>query len=71
MLTERISNFVSGVRTEDIPQDALDKARLGMTDFVGVAIAGSREELSRLIREYGNKMGGAAEASIIAADKKT
>ncbi len=71
MLTERIANFVGGVRTEDIPQDALDKARLGITDFIGVAVAGSQEELSRLIREYGTKMGGAAEASIIAADKKT
>lgn len=71
MLTDRISTFVGGVRTADIPQDALVKARLGMTDFIGVAIAGSKEELSRLIREYGNRMGGVAEASIIAADQKT
>jgi 2-methylcitrate dehydratase PrpD len=71
MLTERISTFVSGVRTADIPQDALDKARMGMTDFIGVAVAGSREELGRLIREYGNRMGGVAEASIIAGGQKT
>ena len=71
MLTEKIANFVSGIRMEDIPQDALEKARMGMTDFIGVAVAGSREELSRFIREYGNRMGGVAEASIIADDKKT
>ncbi len=71
MLTERISTFVSGVRTADIPQDALDKARMGMTDFIGVAVAGSREELGRLIREYGSRMGGVAEATIIAGDQKT
>ena len=71
MLTEKIANFVSGIRTEDIPQDALDKARMGMTDFIGVAVAGSQEEVGRLIREYGNRMGGVAEASIIADDKKT
>jgi 2-methylcitrate dehydratase PrpD len=71
MLTQRIANFVGAVRTEDIPQDALDKARMGMTDFIGVALAGSQEELGRLIREYGNRMGGVAEASVIAADKKT
>ena len=71
MLTEKIANFVSGIRTEDIPQDALDKARMGMTDFIGVALAGSQEEVGRLIREYGNRMGGVAEASIIADDKKT
>ncbi len=71
MLTERIANFVSGVRTGDIPRDALDKARLGMTDFIGVAVAGSREELSGLIRQYGIMMGGqAAGATIIAADQK-
>ncbi len=71
MLTDRISTFVSGVRTADIPQDALDKARLGMTDFIGVAIAGSQEELSGLVREYGKRMGGVAEATIIAAGQKT
>ncbi len=71
MLTEKIANFVSGIRMEDIPRDALEKARMGMTDFIGVAVAGSREELGRLIREYGNRMGGVAEASIIADDKKT
>jgi 2-methylcitrate dehydratase PrpD len=71
MLTDRISTFVGGVRTADIPQDALDKARLGMTDFIGVALAGSREESSRIIREYDNRMGGVAEATIIAGDRKT
>jgi 2-methylcitrate dehydratase PrpD len=71
MLTDRISTFVSGIRTADIPQDALDKARMGMTDFIGVAIAGSREELGRLIREYGSRMGGVAEAGIIACARKT
>jgi 2-methylcitrate dehydratase PrpD len=71
MLTERISTFVSGMRAADIPQDALDKARLGMTDFIGVALAGSREELGRLIREYATRMGGVAEATIIAGDQKT
>ena len=57
MLTEKIANFVSGIRTEDIPQEALDKARMGMTDFIGVALAGSQEEVGRLIREYGSRMG--------------
>ncbi|MHB8909317.1 MAG: MmgE/PrpD family protein [Syntrophales bacterium] len=71
MLTERIANFVGGVRTGDIPREALDKARLGMTDFLGVAAAGSREESSRIIRDYGNAMGGAAKATIIATDRKT
>jgi 2-methylcitrate dehydratase PrpD len=71
MLTEKIANFVSGIRTEDIPQEALDKARMGMTDFIGVALAGSQEEVGRLIREYGKRMGGTAEASIIADREKT
>lgn len=71
MLTDIISTFVSGMRTADIPQDALDKARLGMTDFIGVAIAGSREESGRLIREYGSRMGGVADATIIAGGRKT
>ncbi|MHB8771353.1 MAG: MmgE/PrpD family protein [Syntrophales bacterium] len=71
MVTERIAEFVSGIRTEEIPQEALDKACMGMTDFVGVAVAGSREELGRIIRGYGERMGGTAEATIIAGAAKT
>lgn len=71
MLTERIAAFVGGIRADDIPQEALDKARLGITDFIGVALAGSAEEAGRLIREYGARMGGAAEATIIAGGRKT
>ncbi len=71
MLTQRIAEFVAGVGIADIPGEALDRARLGITDFIGVAAAGSREESSRLIREYGSMMGGAAEAGIIAASRKT
>ena len=36
MLTDKIAHFVSEVGAGDIPQDALDKARLGITDFIGV-----------------------------------
>ncbi len=71
MVTQRIAEFVSQIRTEEIPQEALDKALLGMTDFVGVAVAGSREELGRIIRGYAERMGGAAEATIIAGNAET
>ncbi|MFC1977252.1 MmgE/PrpD family protein [Chloroflexota bacterium] len=46
-------------------------ARLGITDFIGVAFAGSGEEQSRIIVDYARKMGGVPQASIIGGGFKT
>jgi len=40
-------------------------ARLGTTDFVGVAFAGLREEQSRIIMDYARKMGCLPQATVI------
>ncbi len=46
-------------------------ARLGITDFIGVAFAGLREEQSKIIVDYARKMGGVPQASIIGGGFKT
>ena len=56
---------------KDIPQDAIRLARLGITDFIGVAFAGVREEQSKIIVDYARKMGGVPQATIIGSDFKT
>ncbi len=46
-------------------------ARLGVTDFIGVAFAGLGEEQSKIIVDYARKMGGVPQASIIGSGFKT
>lgn len=46
-------------------------ARLGITDFAGVAFAGLREEQSRIIMDYARKMGGLPQSTVIGGSFKT
>ncbi len=71
MITERISSFIVQTTARDIPQDALDLARLGITDFVGVCFPGSKEKQSEIMVDYARRMGGVLECSVISAGFKT
>ncbi|MFC2016492.1 MmgE/PrpD family protein [Chloroflexota bacterium] len=71
MITDRISHFITETTVKDIPQDAIELARLGINDFIGVALAGSREKQSRIIVDYAQKMGGVPQASIIGGNFRT
>ena len=70
-ITDKVSHFVAQTAAKDIPQDVLELARLGITDFIGVALSGSREKQSKIIADYAQKMGGVPQASIIGGDGKT
>ncbi len=71
MVTERVARFVAGTTASEIPAAALELARVAVTDFTGVALAGSREELSAIVLDYARRMGGAPQASIIGSDLRT
>lgn len=70
-ITDKVSYFIARTAAKDIPQDAVVLARLGISDFIGVALAGSREEQSQIIADYAGKMGSAPQASLIGRDFKT
>lgn len=45
-------DFVHDLRFEDLPSAVVDRAKFWLVDLLGVAAAGSRTELSRIIREH-------------------
>ncbi len=49
MSTERIASFIAHTSYGDIPQEALDIAKMSLMDGLGVALAGSREPTGRAI----------------------
>jgi len=71
MITEKLAHFVAETGVDGIPQDALNIARMGITDCIGVTFPGSLEPLGKIMRDYARKMGGVNDCSIIGSDLKT
>lgn len=69
--SEKVSNFVTQTKYDDIPEEAINAACLGIADFFGVALAGTREKLFTILLSYIKKMGGSPQASIIGDGYKT
>lgn len=59
-LTRGLGTFVSELRYEDIPKDAIPFIHTGFTDCVGVMLAGAKEEGPRLLMSVLAPQGGEA-----------
>lgn len=70
MITGHLARFVAETAYSDIPKEARLIARLAITDFLGVALAGSKEKTGCLIIEYVKSMGGAPLCTVIGSDFK-
>jgi 2-methylcitrate dehydratase PrpD len=64
MLTQRIAEFVINTPVSAVPGDVLDASRDALIDTVGVALAGSLDEVSEIALRYVRDMNSRAEASI-------
>ena len=58
MITEKLAHFVVETGFGDIPNNALNIAKMGITDCIGVTFPGSLEPLGKIMRDYAKKMGG-------------
>jgi 2-methylcitrate dehydratase PrpD len=56
--TEKIARFIVENDYEDIPRDAVEKAKRTTLDCMGVALAGVAEPVSQTITGYVTKLGG-------------
>lgn len=65
MITERLAHFISETLTTSIPPKAFQTAKLAITDFLGVALAGSKEDAGNIIAEYALSMGGKELSGVI------
>jgi 2-methylcitrate dehydratase PrpD len=71
MSTERVASFIVNTGYKDIPQEALDIAKMSLMDGLGVAMAGSREATGRAITGYVKTIGGRPVSSVIGGGFKT
>jgi 2-methylcitrate dehydratase PrpD len=68
--TEKIARFIVDTGYEDIPRDAMEKAKRTALDCLGVALAGVVEPVSQTITAYVTKLSGPPRASVFGAGRK-
>ena len=68
--TEKIARFIVDTSYEDIPRNAVEKAKRTALDCLGAALAGVGEPVSQAITGYVTKLGGPSQASVFGAGLK-
>jgi 2-methylcitrate dehydratase PrpD len=64
-LSQVIADFVTGFDLKTVPAEVIDRARVGITDTVGVMLAGSRQDVSHILCDMVRLEGSAPSASIV------
>jgi 2-methylcitrate dehydratase PrpD len=64
-LTQEVASFVARTRYRDIPQDVVQLARGFILDGIGVALAGSTDECSRIVQRHIRHANGRGDSSIL------
>jgi 2-methylcitrate dehydratase PrpD len=64
-LTEAIARFAVDTPGHALPESARHMARLSLLDWIAVAVAGSNEPVSKIVRQMALDEGGAPDASIV------
>jgi 2-methylcitrate dehydratase PrpD len=68
--TEKVAEFIVDTNYEDIPRNAVEKAKRTALDCLGAALAGVTEPVSQTITSYVTKLGGPPQASVFGAGLK-
>src|SRR4029453_1912800 len=64
-LTQEVASFVAKTRYRDIPRDVIRLARGFILDGLGVALAGSTDECSRIVQAHIREIGGKEESPVL------
>jgi 2-methylcitrate dehydratase PrpD len=64
-LTAEVARYVARTRYRDLPKEIVSLARGFVLDGLGVALAGSTDECSRIVQEQIRAAGGRNEASVL------
>lgn len=64
-LTEEVVKFVLQTKYRDVPSEVIRLAQGFVLDGLGVTLAGSTEQGSRIVQSYVRRLGGKSEATVI------
>ena len=69
--TDVVAQFVTSLKTQDLPQEALRRARTALLDCIGCAIAGAKYSSSALLLDFIRDCGGAPQATVVGTNLRT
>ena len=64
-LTRVLARNASALRFDQLPAPVIELARQCVLDYIGVALAGARDPLVRLLLDEMSEAGGSPQASVI------
>jgi 2-methylcitrate dehydratase PrpD len=70
-ITARLADFIESTEMSDIPGHVIQTAKLLVSDFLGVATAGSVEPSARIIQEVISEQGGNGKTTVIGTDMRS
>ena len=70
-LTRALADYASDLRFDELPADVRIVAKHCVLDWIGVTLAGSREDAGRIVREEALEEGGAPQATILGDGART
>ena len=70
-VAEQLAEFSVGTTIDDIPEDVIAMAKVGILDCLGVTLAGSAKAASRKIQSYVRDIGGHPQSTVIGVALKT
>ncbi len=70
-VTKTLADFVTAVRYDELPTEAIDRAKPLVLDCLGVAIAGTNSPIGRIAVGLGRETGSGTDATVIGTDYAT
>ena len=64
-LRQILAEFVVGFDLKQVPPQVIERARVGFIDTIGVAVAGSHEEVAHIVAEMVKAEGSAPQCTVI------
>jgi 2-methylcitrate dehydratase PrpD len=69
-LTESIARLICNFQPNTVPEEAFYRSKIGVLDGIGVALAGSREAVGKIMLDYADALTCAKEATIWGTSRK-
>jgi 2-methylcitrate dehydratase PrpD len=69
--TGKVSHFIVETNYKRLPQEAIRISKRAILDWIGVAIAGSKEAGPKILAEHVRRMGASAEAGVVCGGFQT
>lgn len=69
-VTSKLAGYLTGLKYEDLPKEAVDHTKILLLDGLGAALYGANKEWSQIIIDHVTHLGGKEEVTVFATGNK-